>query len=46
MVLDSSVRDVGSDDDDDEYELNSKQETSVGDEKVMEWAKVLFFTLK
>ncbi|THU56222.1 hypothetical protein C4D60_Mb11t15020 [Musa balbisiana] len=35
----SSVRDVGSDDDDDEYELNSKQETSVGDEKVMEWAK-------
>lgn len=39
MVLDSSVRDVGSDDDDDEYELNSKQETSVGDEKVMEWAK-------
>ncbi|WOL10660.1 hypothetical protein Cni_G19419 [Canna indica] len=34
----TSVRDVGSDDDDDD-ELSSKNETSVGDEKVMEWAK-------
>ncbi|XP_042395153.1 uncharacterized protein LOC121985644 isoform X2 [Zingiber officinale] len=36
--LDSSFRSVGSDDDEEE-ELNSKNETNVADEKVMEWAK-------
>ncbi|WOL09916.1 hypothetical protein Cni_G18669 [Canna indica] len=34
----SSVKDAGSDDDE-EYELSSKHEINVGDEKVMEWAK-------
>lgn len=41
--LDSSARGTGSDDEDDEFSF--KHEMNIGDEKVMEWAKVLFFCL-
>jgi len=42
MTLDNSVRSTPSDGEDDE--VNMKYDRSHGDEKVMEWAKVCYFT--